>query len=139
MKKKENLEMKFIVVGDSAVGTTSIIQMFNNDVFEKDREPTVGVDVNAFHMDIDGNPVSLQVWDTAGQEKYKSLSRSYYRDAIGVFFVFAYAKVCSLSHLNLNLSLFYYYTNLIRCFIKKRDLILKISTNNYYISRFYKI
>lgn len=94
------LSMKFLMVGDTSVGKTTLVHMFSQKVFEPNTESTVGVEFNSFPIEVDGKPVSLQIWDTAGQELYRSLAKSYYRDAIGVFLVFSFDAHDSFANLN---------------------------------------
>ena len=49
---------------------------------------TIGVDFKTKYLDIDGNKVKLQIWDTAGQEKFRSITKAYYRGAHGILVVF---------------------------------------------------
>lgn len=49
---------------------------------------TIGVDFKTKHLEIDGTPVKLQIWDTAGQEKFRAITKAYYRGAHGILVVF---------------------------------------------------
>ena len=90
-----NLTFKFLTVGDSGVGKTSLIQRFCKKVFEE-QTPTVGVEFMVRKIKINDSPIQLQIWDTAGQEQYYSLAKTYYRDAVGVLLVFSYSSHSSL-------------------------------------------
>ncbi|XP_029524377.1 ras-related protein Rab-19-like [Oncorhynchus nerka] len=74
---------KIILVGDSDVGKTCVVQSFKSGVFMEKQQNTIGVDFTVRTMDIDGRKVKLQVWDTAGQERFRTITQSYYRSAHG--------------------------------------------------------
>ncbi|XP_024234642.1 ras-related protein Rab-19 [Oncorhynchus tshawytscha] len=74
---------KIILVGDSDVGKTCVVQSFKSGVFIEKQQNTIGVDFTVRTMDIDGRKVKLQVWDTAGQERFRTITQSYYRSAHG--------------------------------------------------------
>lgn len=82
-------QYKIILIGDSTVGKTSIINRFSENDFSKTHIATIGVDFCYADVKVDGSPVRLQIWDTAGQERFKSIARSYYRGAQGVIVVYA--------------------------------------------------
>ncbi|ELK15623.1 Ras-related protein Rab-36 [Pteropus alecto] len=74
---------KVVVVGDLYVGKTSLIHRFCKNVFDHDYKATIGVDFEIERFEIVGIPYSLQIWDTAGQEKFKCIASAYYRGAQG--------------------------------------------------------
>ena len=91
-EQKINLTFKFLLVGDMSVGKTCIVNRLVKSSFDLLIEPTVCVDFLTHVITIDDTPIKLQIWDTAGQERYRSLGRAYYRNAVGVFFVFSLAN-----------------------------------------------
>ncbi|OBS57993.1 hypothetical protein A6R68_10877 [Neotoma lepida] len=74
---------KVVVVGDLYVGKTSLIHRLCKNVFDRDYKATIGVDFEIERFEIAGIPYSLQIWDTAGQEKFKCIASAYYRGAQG--------------------------------------------------------
>lgn len=80
---------KIILLGDSSVGKTAIIQRFFQNDFQENHITTIGVDFRFKNVDIDGTVVSLQVWDTAGSERFRTITSSYYRGADAVIIVYA--------------------------------------------------
>ncbi|XP_036825223.1 ras-related protein Rab-19 isoform X1 [Oncorhynchus mykiss] len=74
---------KIVLVGDSDVGKTCVVQRFKSGVFMEKQQNTIGVDFTVRTMLINGRNVKLQVWDTAGQERFRSITQSYYRSAHG--------------------------------------------------------
>ena len=94
-----NCLFKFLIIGDSGVGKTSITRRFCQNVFMSDAKETIGVEFIPYTIEIEDVPIKLQIWDTAGQEQYRTLSRAYYRNAVGVLIVFSYTDLNSFEHL----------------------------------------
>ncbi|NXW23025.1 RB18B protein, partial [Circaetus pectoralis] len=82
------LTLKLLLVGDSAVGKSSLLLRFTDGAFEPCLKPTIGVDFKVKKMVVDGRAVQLAIWDTAGQERFRTLTPSYYRGAQGVVLVY---------------------------------------------------
>lgn len=81
--------LKILLLGDSSVGKTCIFQQYvNKKVDLSTQKPTIGCDFIAKEIMIDNTTITMQVWDTAGQEKYQSLGYSYYRGTDCVAFVY---------------------------------------------------
>ena len=85
----QSLTFKILLVGDGAVGKTSLVRRLCRGTYSGTTEETVGVEFMPHEIVIDDIPIKLQIWDTAGQEQYRSLGRAYYRCAVGVLLVFA--------------------------------------------------
>jgi small GTP-binding protein len=79
---------KYIVIGSSGVGKTSILTRFDCNIFRQDVQPTIGVDFFVATVNIGDVSFKLHLWDTAGQERFHSIAKSYFRSAMGVFLVF---------------------------------------------------
>ena len=79
---------KLILIGNSGVGKSCILQRYMKHTFESSYKCTIGVDFLMKSIIINGQTVKLQLWDTAGQEKYKSMVSSYYRGANVALVVF---------------------------------------------------
>lgn len=62
--------MKIIMLGESDAGKTSLMLRFTDNVYVKDSTCTVGIDIKLKKVKIDGYILKLQIWDTAGQEKF---------------------------------------------------------------------
>jgi len=93
---KELIVFKFITVGDSGVGKSCLLQRFIHDEFTQ-TETTIGIEFGSKIIHIQDN-VKLQIWDTAGQEAFRSISRAYYRGAIGALLVFDIGRMDSFQH-----------------------------------------
>ena len=79
---------KIIFVGDAGVGKTTIISRIMDNPFSEAYEPSIGVDFMSKKINYQGQSIKLQIWDTAGQEKYKGLIPSYVRNSSIVFLVY---------------------------------------------------
>ena len=79
---------KVIIIGDSGVGKTTILTQFVHEIYHDNHDLTIGVDFGSKYVDVDGVDVKLQIWDTAGQENFRSISRSYYKGAEVAIIVF---------------------------------------------------
>ena len=82
------IRYKIIFVGDAGVGKTTIINRINDNEFQSAYDATIGVDFWPKKINFRGNEITLQIWDTAGQEKYRGLIPSYVRNSSIVFIVF---------------------------------------------------
>lgn len=92
--------MKLIVVGDSGTGKSSLLHRFVEDTFSEDQTQTIGVEFGAKVVQLLGKKIKLQIWDTAGQERYKSVTRSYYRGAVGCLIVYDITNRSSYEHIS---------------------------------------
>jgi small GTP-binding protein len=79
---------KFIIIGSSGVGKTAILKRLVENSFTEDIQSTIGVEFDSAVLAINDRKVKLQIWDTAGQERFRSISKAYYRNAVGVILVF---------------------------------------------------
>jgi Ras-related protein Rab-18 len=80
--------VKLLFVGDSFVGKSSILLRFTEGTFEPDHQCTIGVDFKVHLMTWNQLRLNVTIWDTAGQEKFRSLTTSYYRGAHGIILVY---------------------------------------------------
>jgi Ras-related protein Rab-2A len=81
------IALKFLVIGESGSGKTSLIRRLTEGEFVYGPQATVNTEFASHDMEV-GQPVHLVIWDTAGQERYYSIVRSYFRGAQGVLLVF---------------------------------------------------
>lgn len=86
-KMKHGNDSKIIILGDASVGKTSILIQFNSNHFETTIESTVGASFSTKVVETANGPVELFMWDTAGQEKYRSLIPMYTRSAVAAIIV----------------------------------------------------
>lgn len=88
MEEAQEYQYKIVIIGDSGVGKSCLLQQYLRGVYDPDHPPTVGVEFGTKNMEIDGAKIKMQVWDTAGQEQFKSITRSYYRGVAGALVVY---------------------------------------------------
>ena len=101
LKSSNKVDFSVILVGDSYVGKTSILKKFINDEFSEETKCTINVDFCCKYLKIDKNLYAkLIIHDTAGQERYRSLTRSYYKNAKGIILVFDLTNENSFLKLN---------------------------------------
>ncbi|XP_030567413.1 ras-related protein ORAB-1-like [Drosophila novamexicana] len=84
----ERYVFKILMLGDAGVGKTCLLQRFVENRFTGNYKCTVGVDSKIRTVEISGHKVKLQIWDTAGEERYRSMMSSYYRHVQGIILVF---------------------------------------------------
>ena len=77
--------VKFIIVGDSSVGKSNILLRFSRNVFDPGHQATLGIEFANKHLFYNNIDYLVQVWDTAGQENFRSVTRAYYKaSAVGM-------------------------------------------------------
>jgi Ras-related protein Rab-2A len=91
---------KYIVIGDTAVGKSCLLLQFTDKRFRPDHDLTIGVEFGARFIQIEDKTVKLQIWDTAGQESFRSITRSYYRGATGALLVYDISRRDTFNHLS---------------------------------------
>lgn len=91
--------LKYIMVGDSCVGKSCLLLQLTHDKFEHMHDITIGVEFGTYNHILDnGTLMKLQIWDTAGQESFRSITRSYYRGSICGLVVFDITNNDSFKH-----------------------------------------
>ena len=103
-RKQKNIEIdeikyKLIVIGDENVGKTSILERFKNNQFNAIYEPTVGLDFQSIPILIDDQTVTLLLYDTAGQEKFKSLIPLYTNEANIILLIYDISNLESFNNI----------------------------------------
>jgi small GTP-binding protein len=92
-------KFKFIIVGDKAVGKTSIVRRFVDNKFSLDYRSTLGLNVLSHTLDFYGNEVNFLLWDLGGQEYFKRFRKTYYIGAQAAFIVFDVCERDSFSNI----------------------------------------
>ena len=89
---------KILIIGDSGVGKTSLLQRFSDGAFTDETSPTIGVDYATKLLKVEKSIAQLEIWDTAGQERFSTLTANYYRGAQGVLLVYDVGSRSSFVH-----------------------------------------
>ena len=74
--------LKYVVIGDSGVGKSNILLRYINNTFSEEFKTTVGVEFGAKNIEVNNNIYRIQIWDTAGQENFRSIARAYYKNSV---------------------------------------------------------
>ena len=89
---------KIVIFGDSQTGKTTLTHRFLTNLFKQDITMTLGVDFHLKALEVDGEMVKLQIWDFAGEERFRFLFPSYIRGASGAIFMYDITNYGSLAH-----------------------------------------
>uniref|UniRef100_A0A7S2FKU0 Uncharacterized protein n=1 Tax=Florenciella parvula TaxID=236787 RepID=A0A7S2FKU0_9STRA len=88
MSHRKKVLLKVIILGDSGVGKTSLMNQYVNKRFSAQYKATIGADFLTKEVMIDDKLVTIQIWDTAGQERFQSLGVAFYRGADACILVY---------------------------------------------------
>lgn len=91
---------KYIIIGDTGVGKSCLLLQFTDKRFQPVHDLTIGVEFGARMVNIENKQIKLQIWDTAGQESFRSITRSYYRGAAGALLVYDITRRDTFKHLS---------------------------------------
>ncbi|EDW00087.1 ras-related protein Rab-18A [Drosophila grimshawi] len=80
--------IKLLIIGESGVGKSSLIRRFVENKFDDNHDVTIGMDFKSAVMCVDGTEYKVALWDTAGAERFRSLTPSFYRKALGAILVY---------------------------------------------------
>lgn len=100
MNSEYDFLFKFVLIGDSGVGKSSLLIRYVEDTFNENYISTIGVDFKIKTIKIDGKVVKIQLWDTAGQERFRTITSSYYRGAHGIIIVYDVTDQKSFNNIN---------------------------------------
>lgn len=89
---------RYIIVGDIAVGKSCILLQFTDNKFRVQHELTVGVEFGAKTIELNRKVIKIQIWDTAGQEQFQAITRTYYKGAIGALLVYDITRRETFTH-----------------------------------------
>ena len=88
MERRNEILGKVLILGNSQVGKSSILNQFAEGVFSETIPPTLGIDYKINQVAVGDKSIKLQIWDTAGQERFKSITENFYKGAQGILLVF---------------------------------------------------
>ncbi|KAM3821836.1 ras-related protein Rab-2B [Vipera latastei] len=90
---------KYVIIGDTGVGKSCLLLQFTDKRFVAVHDLTIGVEFGARMISIENKKIKLQIWDTAGQESFRSITRSYYRGTAGALLVYDITRRETFNHL----------------------------------------
>nr|GLL16505.1 ras-related protein RABA1f [Ipomoea trifida] len=79
---------KVVLIGDSGVGKSNLLSRFTKNEFSLESKKTIGVEFTSPILRVDDTKVKAQIWDMAGQERYRAITQTYYRGAVGALLVY---------------------------------------------------
>ncbi len=94
------LMRKICLLGDGAVGKTSLIRRYVFDIFNDEYIMTIGTKVSKKSMELDGKELTLMIWDILGQKEHTSLHSAYYKGAVGAIVVCDFTNKKSMENLS---------------------------------------
>jgi Ras-related protein Rab-7A len=100
MSHRKKVLLKVIILGDSGVGKTSLMNQYVHKRFSNQYKATIGADFLTKEVMIDDKLVTLQIWDTAGQERFQSLGVAFYRGADSCVLVYDVTDAKSFDNLD---------------------------------------
>ena len=80
--------IKLLLIGDQGVGKSSLLLRFSDDSFTTSFITTIGIDFKIKTIELDGKRIKLQIWDTAGAERFRTITAAYYRGTMGILLVY---------------------------------------------------
>ncbi|KAJ3432774.1 ras-related protein rabd2a-like [Anaeramoeba flamelloides] len=90
-----------LLIGDDNVGKSGLVNRFADNTFNENFPSTIGVDFKTKTVRMDGRNAKLQIWDTAGHERFRSITNSYYRGAHGIFIVYDTTNLNSFNNIKI--------------------------------------
>jgi small GTP-binding protein len=91
--------LKLVLLGDHGVGKTCLVSRWSKNVYRPDQPATIGAAFSQRDLQLDGEVHKLQIWDTAGEERYHSMAPIYSQGAVGAFLVFDVTSRQTLDHI----------------------------------------
>ncbi|KCV69667.1 rab family, other [Fonticula alba] len=92
--------IKLLLIGDSGVGKSCLLLRFADNSFTPTFIATIGIDFKIRTIELDGKRIKLQIWDTAGQDRFRTITTAYYRGAMGILLVFDLSDPVSFRNVN---------------------------------------
>lgn len=86
--KKNRIILKILTLGDSAVGKSALLVRYTQNKFNSGYLSTVGIDYQSKKINYQNRDIEMQIWDSAGQEKYRAISKQYYKKANGILLLY---------------------------------------------------
>ena len=90
--------LKYIIIGDAAVGKSNLLLRYAHGQFKPEYQLTIGVEFGAKNIQIDNKIFRIQIWDTAGQENFRSITRAYYKNSVCALVVYDISSRETVEH-----------------------------------------
>jgi Ras-related protein Rab-8A len=91
--------IRCLTIGDARIGKSALLKRYTSDIFDPEYIPTIGIDFGLKITTIENKPYKIQIWDSAGTERYRSITHSYYRCAYGIILVYDVTSKSSFNNL----------------------------------------
>ena len=91
---------KYIIIGDAAVGKSNLLLRYTHGQFKPEYQLTIGVEFGAKNISISNKTYRIQIWDTAGQENFRSITRAYYKNSACALVVYDISNRESFDNIN---------------------------------------
>ena len=89
MSKKEDCIYKILLLGDTTVGKTCFLMKYTDKTFQEIHMATIGLDYRLKSMKLkNGKDIKIQMWDTAGQDRFKAITKNYYKGSHGILLLY---------------------------------------------------
>ena len=92
--------LKYIIIGDAAVGKSNLLLRYAHGQFKEEYQLTIGVEFGAKNIKINNKVFRIQIWDTAGQENFRSITRAYYKNSCCALVVYDISCRESFEHIS---------------------------------------
>ena len=100
LTEEYDMMFKILLLGDSGVGKSSLLLRYTKNQFTTDMRSTIGVEFGVKFIKVDNLQLKIQIWDTAGMERYRSLTSAYYKGAKGVIIVYDICRKKSFENID---------------------------------------
>eukprot|EP00828_Plagiopyla_frontata_P014598 TRINITY_DN1909_c0_g4_i1.p1 TRINITY_DN1909_c0_g4~~TRINITY_DN1909_c0_g4_i1.p1 ORF type:complete len:213 (+),score=41.00 TRINITY_DN1909_c0_g4_i1:106-744(+) len=91
--------VKLLIIGDSGVGKTNILLRICDNKYVESHLTTIGIDFKIKTIEVDKKKIKMQIWDTAGQDRFKTITQTYYKGAMGIILTYSINDRNSFSHI----------------------------------------
>ena len=95
-----NYLLKYVIVGDASVGKSNLLLRYSHGQFREEYQLTIGVEFGSNNVAIDDKIYRIQIWDTAGQENFRSITRAYYKNSACALIVYDISRKESFGNIS---------------------------------------
>ena len=95
-----NYLLKYVIVGDASVGKSNLLLRYSHGQFREEYQLTIGVEFGSNNVIIDDKVYRIQIWDTAGQENFRSITRAYYKNSACALIVYDISRRASFESIS---------------------------------------